>query len=129
MARSYRDLVVWQKGIRLTVVVYQISKAFPRDEIYGLTSQTRHAAVSIPSNIAEGAGRLKTTEYRHFLGIARGSNFELQTHLTIAKEFGFGDADQIALAEGSSDEVGKMIFATLEKLKERLDSETVNTSH
>src|SRR5580658_1736641 len=105
MARSYRDLVVWQKGIRLTVLVYELSKAFPREEVYGLTSQIRRAAVSVPSNIAEGAGRLKTTEYRHFLGIARASNFELQTHLIIAKELGFVEAGQVAIAEGLSEEV------------------------
>jgi four helix bundle protein len=119
MVKSYRDLVVWQKGVRLTVLVYQLSKAFPRDEVYGLTSQMRRAAVSIPSNIAEGAGRLKTPEYRHFLGIARGSNFELQTHLTIAKELVFGDGGQIAQAEDLSDEVGKMIVTILGVLKDR----------
>jgi four helix bundle protein len=83
MAKSYRELLVWQKGIPLSVLVYQLSKAFPREDLYGLTSQMRRAAVSIPSNIAEGAGRLNTPEYRQFLGIARGSSFELQTHLTI----------------------------------------------
>jgi len=90
MARSYRDLLIWQKGIQLTVLVYQLSKTFPREDLYGLTSQMRRAAVSIPSNIAEGAGRLNTPEFRQFLGIARGSSFELQTQLTIAKELGFG---------------------------------------
>jgi four helix bundle protein len=78
----------------------------------------RRAAVSIPSNIAEGAGRLKTTEYRHFLGIARGSNFELQTQLTIAKELGFGDVAQIAAAESLCNEVGKMIFGAIAGLNE-----------
>ncbi|HEX4322633.1 MAG TPA: four helix bundle protein [Acidobacteriaceae bacterium] len=118
MAKSFRDLVVWQKGIQLSVLVYQLSKAFPREDLYGLTSQMRRAAISVPSNIAEGAGRLNTLEYRQFLGIARGSNFELQTHLTIARELGFGDANQIDSAERLSNEVGKMIFATIATLNE-----------
>jgi four helix bundle protein len=117
MARSYRELLVWQKGIQLTVLVYQLSKAFPREDLYGLTSQMRRAAVSIPSNIAEGAGRLNTPEFRQFLGIARGSSFELQTHLTIAKELGFGDVAQIAEAENLCNEVGKMIFGAIAGLE------------
>jgi len=118
VAKSYRELLVWQKAIQLTVLVYQISKPFPREEIYGLTSQMRRCAVSIPSNIAEGAGRLNTSEYQHFLGIARGSHFELQTQLTIVKELGFGGAAQISVAENLSEEVGRMIFATIRSLKE-----------
>ena len=124
MARSFRDLVVWQKGIQLSVLIYQLSKTFPREDLYGLTSQMRPAAVSIPSNIAEGAGRLNTPEYRQFLGIARGSNFELQTQLIIAKELGFGDAGQIAIAEGLSNEIGKMLFATIGTLDSQLLSIT-----
>lgn len=100
------------------MLVYQLSKAFPREELYGLTSQMRRAAVSIPSNIAEGAGRLNTPEYRHFLGIARGSNFELQTQLTVARELGFVNETQFDVAEVLSNEVGKMISATLTSLKE-----------
>jgi len=116
MARSFRDLIVWQKGIQLTVSVYQLSKAFPREETYGLTSQIRRAAVSIPSNIAEGSGRLNTPEYRQFLAVARASNFELQTQLIIAKELGYGDPSQIVSAEGLSNEIGKMLFATIATL-------------
>ena len=116
MAKSYRDLMVWQKGIQLTTMIYRLTKSFPREEIYSLTSQMRRAAVSIPSNIAEGAGRLNTPEYRQFLGVARASNFELQTHLVIARELGFGDVGQIDLVEGLSHEVGKMLFATITAL-------------
>ena len=118
MAKSYRELFVWQKAIQLTVLVYQVSRAFPREETYGLTSQIRRCAVSIPSNIAEGAGRLNTAEYKHFLGIARGSHFELQTQLTIARELGLGDAGQISAAEDLSEEMGRMIFATIRSLQE-----------
>ena len=121
--KSYRELVVWQKAIQLTVLVYRLSAAFPREEIYGLASQMRRCAVSIPSNIAEGAGRLNSPEYKQFLGIARGSNFELATQLTIAKELGMGDAAQMASAESLSEEVGRMIFATISTLSARQERE------
>jgi four helix bundle protein len=117
VAKSYKELLVWQKAIQLTVLVYKLSKAFPREEIYGMTSQIRRCAVSIPSNIAEGAGRLNTPEYQQFLGIARGSHFELQTQLTIARELGFGDPVEILTAENLSEEVGRMIFSTIRTLK------------
>jgi len=71
--------------MELTVAVYRITASFPREEVFGLTSQLRRAAISIPSNIAEGQGRLNTREFRQFLGIARGSNCELQTQLEIAR--------------------------------------------
>src|ERR1039458_2758323 len=99
MAKSFRELLVWQKGIQLSVLVYRLSNQFPREETYGLTSQMRRAAVSISSNIAEGAGRLTSREYKQYLGIARGSSFELQTQLTIAGELGFGDSAQLRAAE------------------------------
>ena len=118
MARSYRELLIWQKGIELTLLVYRLSKDFPREEVYGLTSQMRRAAVSIPSNIAEGAGRLNTPEYRQFLSIARGSSFELQTQLTIATGLGFGNVEQVAAAGVLCNELGKMIFGTIDSLKE-----------
>ena len=83
--------------------------------MYGLTSQIRRSAVSVPSNIAEGQGRLSTGEFRQFLGIARGSNFELQTQLEIARTLEFGSSELINEAEGLSHEVGKMIHAIIEK--------------
>ena len=103
--------------MQLTVVVYGLTRDFPRDELYGLTSQIRRSAVSLPSNIAEGHGRLGTSEYRHFLGIARASNFELQTQLEIARRLEFGSPKLIEEATNLSHEVGKMIYATLESLK------------
>jgi four helix bundle protein len=118
--KSYRELLVWQKGIALTLQIYRLTKTFPREEIYGLTSQMRRCAVSIPSNIAEGAGRLNTPEYKQFLGIARGSSFELQTQLVIAKELGFGEVKQIASADALCNEVGKMIFGTISALREQV---------
>jgi four helix bundle protein len=114
-ARSFRELVVWQRSMQLATAVYRITSSFPREEVYGLASQIRRSAVSVPSNIAEGQGRLTTGEFRQFLGMARGSNFELQTQLEIARELGICDASLIKAAEALSHEVGKMIFAILEK--------------
>ncbi|MGH9942695.1 MAG: four helix bundle protein [Pyrinomonadaceae bacterium] len=82
--RNHRDLVAWQKAMNLVVNVYQASQQFPKDETYGLTSQMRRAAVSIPANIAEGQGRRSKAEFRQFLGTARGSVLELDTHLELA---------------------------------------------
>ena len=99
-----------------TALVYRLTKGFPREELYGLASQIRRSAVSIPSNIAEGQGRLGTGEFRQFLGIARGSNCELLTQLEIADMLGYCDAKRIEEAEGLSNEVGKMINAILQSL-------------
>jgi four helix bundle protein len=121
MARSFRELLVWQKGIRLSVLVYRLSKQFPREETYGLSNQMRRAAVSIPSNIAEGAGRLNTQEYKQYLGDARGSSFELQTQLTIARELGFGDIEQLREAESTCDEIGRMLFGVIQTLGAKHD--------
>jgi four helix bundle protein len=117
MAHSFRELVVWQRAMQLTIATYRLTQKFPREEIYGLTSQIRRAAVSVPSNIAEGHGRLTGGEYRQFLGIARGSNFELQTQLEIARSLELGDSKLIEEAEGLSHEVGKMLYATLESIR------------
>jgi four helix bundle protein len=114
-ARSFRDLVVWQRSIQLAALIYRLSSVFPKEEIYGLASQIRPSAVSVPSNIAEGQGRLSTGEFRQFLGIARGSNFELQTQLEIARTLKFGSSELINEAEGLSHEIGKMIHAILDK--------------
>ena len=114
-AKSFRDLIVWQMSIQLATTIYQLSRGFPKDEIYGLASQIRRSAVSVPSNIAEGQGGLSTGEFRQFLGVARGSNFELQTQLEIARTLKLGDSKLIDEAEGLSHEVGKMIHAILEK--------------
>jgi four helix bundle protein len=113
MVQSFRDLLVWQRAMQLTVAVYRLTQAFPREETYGLTNQARRSAVSIPSNIAEGQGRLNTGEFRQFLGIARGSKCELITQHEIARALGYGDSKVIDEAESLSNEVGKMINAIL----------------
>jgi four helix bundle protein len=116
MVQSFRDLQVWQRAMQLTLAIYRLTQGFPREEAYGLCAQLRRSAVSIPSNIAEGQARLSTGEFRQFLGIARGSNAELQTQLEIARELGYSDVKMIAEAEGLSIEVGKMINAILQSL-------------
>ena len=119
MVQSFRDLLVWQRAIQLCVSIYRLTHDFPREELYGLTSQIRRSAVSVPSNIAEGHGRLGTGEYRQFLGIARGSNFELQTQIEIARALSFGDPKLLDDAESLSHEIGKMIYGVLEGIKLR----------
>jgi len=118
MVQSFRDLHVWQRSIQLTVSIYRLTQRFPREEVYGLSSQMRRSAVSVASNIAEGQGRLTTGEFRQFLGIARGSNFELQTQLEIARALGFEGSQSINEAESLSHDVGKMVYSLLESLKE-----------
>lgn len=86
---SYKDLLIWQKGIVLVDRVYQLVKSFPQEELYALTSQIKRASVSIPSNISEGYGRNTDKSFSYFLDISRGSLNELETQLIIAKELGF----------------------------------------
>ena len=86
---SYKDLLIWKKGIVIVVKVYQLTKAFPSEELYALSSQIKRASVSIPSNIAEGYGRNTDKSFSHFIDISRGSLCELETQLIIAKELGF----------------------------------------
>jgi four helix bundle protein len=120
MVQSFRDLQVWQRAIQMCVAIYRLTQGFPREELYGLSSQIRRAAVSVPSNIAEGHGRLGTGEYRQFLGIARGSNYELQTQLEIARALEYGNPKLLDEAEGLSFEVGKMISGILNSIKDKV---------
>lgn len=109
-------LIVWQRAVEVCLGVYRFTKAFPKEEIYGLSNQLRRASVSVPSNIAEGYGRLSRDPYRQFLGIASGSNLEVQTQLLIARELGYGNAEDGKCLEGLSFEVGRMLIAILKKL-------------
>jgi four helix bundle protein len=127
MPQSFRDLTVWQKSMQLATTTYRLTQGFPREEMYGLASQLRRAAVSIPSNIAEGQGRSGIGEYRQFLWIARGSNFELQTQLEIARTLNMGDSQLLSESEALSQEVGKMIYAMLDKLRQKSRAETPDT--
>ena len=110
---GFRDLVVWQRAVQMTVATYELTREFPKDELYGLTSQMRRAGVSVASNIAEGWGRRSDGEYKHFLGMARGSNLELQTQLTIAMHLGYSNPAALSKVEGLSTEVSKMLVALM----------------
>src|SRR5437016_8063113 len=107
--QSYKDLNVWQKGIELAKLTYMLTAQFPTEERFGLVSQMRRAAVSIPSNIAEGAARNTRKEFTNFLYIAQGSASELETQLLICHELGFVDVDVSGILLKELDEISKMI--------------------
>jgi four helix bundle protein len=109
MAKSFRELKVWNKSMDLTVGIYELTAEFPKHELYGLTSQMRRAAVSIASNIAEGSARGTRRDFRQFVKIARGSNCELQTHLLLAGRLKFATQKQIDGLESITHEVGQML--------------------
>ncbi len=114
---GFRELVVWQRAIQNSVAVYKLTSQFPSQEVYGLTSQLRRASVSVASNIAEGYGRTSRGEFRHFLGMARGSNCEVATQLVIAEELDFGDQLKLDASAELSVEVGKMLNAMIKRLE------------
>lgn len=118
MGDSFMDLIVWQRAIELSTELYRLTRSFPKDEQFGLTSQMRRATVSIASNIAEGYGRSTTGEYLQFLGYARGSKCELQTQLVIAKQLGYGAKEAFERPEKLCAEVSRMLIALMNKLKE-----------
>ncbi len=115
---SYKDLIIWQRGIVLVVRVYQLVKSFPQEELYALTSQIKRASISIPSNISEGYGRNTDKSFSHFLDISRGSLNELETQLIIAKELDFVvDIKLYNEIMTLIEEESKMINAFLKTLK------------
>ncbi len=116
--KSYRELSAWQKSMDLVVSVYQLLKSFPSDEKFGLTLQMKRAAVSIPSNIAEGYGRSHRKEYLHFLSIAKGSLMELETQLAIAGRLEFIQKDETLETWGLSQEVGKLLSKLMKSLSQ-----------
>jgi four helix bundle protein len=113
---SYRDLVVWQKGIDLCEFIYRVSAGFPREEIYGLTSQIRRAAVSVPSNIAEGAGRITSGEFIHSVGYARGSLLEVETQLIVAQRLGYLDNNKTNELLQVTNEIGRIANGLIRSL-------------
>jgi len=118
--KSFKELKIWQKGIEIVKDVYALTKDFPREELYGLTSQMRRSAVSIPSNIAEGFKRYHSKEYSQFLHVALGSVAELETQLIIAKEIGFIN-NEVKLLTGvleKIDHISRMTSSLLNKLNE-----------
>jgi len=114
--RSYRELKVWQKGIELVKMVYVLTQSFPKPEVYGLASQMQRAAVSIPSNIAEGQGRQHTKEFRQFLHIALGSAAELDTQVIVAVELGYSTTERAQPVLDLILEIRKMTYALINKL-------------
>ncbi len=119
MSHKYRDLIVWQKAKGLAVEVYRATESFPRNELYGLTSQLRRAAVSVASNIAEGQGRLTKGEFAHFLGQARGSLFELETQFAIALDLELVNEPDFKSLEQRSSEVSKLLNGLIESMRRK----------
>ena len=115
--RSYRDLVAWQQAMDLTVAVSECTRDWPREELYGLTSQVRRAATSVPANIAEGYGRDNLGSYLQFLRIAQGSLKEVETHLLIAERIGVTQSVEALLAQ--TDTVGRVLGGLIRKLAEQ----------
>jgi four helix bundle protein len=122
MADSHKDLIVWQKAMALVTDVYASTAAFPRQEMYGLTNQLRRAAVSVPSNIAEGKGRLSKREYVQFLSRARGSLLELDTQLHIARNLGYLNETEFHRLSTNAEEVGRALNGLLSAIVKQLDS-------
>lgn len=114
--RSYKELMIWQKGIEVVKLVYSITKKFPKSETYGLTSQMQRAAVSIPSNIAEGQARQHTGEFRQFLYTALGSAAELDTQIIVSVELDYVDTENAQPIFDLLLEIRKMIYALIKKL-------------
>ncbi len=121
MAQSaFRDSIMWQKVMSLSTSTYTATSNFPREEIFGLTNQLRRASVSIPSNIAEGTGRLSTGEFLQFLGIARGSTLEVQTQLELSLRLGYGNPRDLAAVQALSIDVLKLLNASIATLQSRI---------
>jgi four helix bundle protein len=115
--KNFKNLKVWQKGIELVKLIYIKTSNFPKEEIFGLTSQIRRSAVSIPSNISEGAGRGTKKELNNFLNLALGSTYELETQLIISREIGFISNEDFDSLYSILDEIQKMIFGLQKSLK------------
>jgi four helix bundle protein len=115
--RNYRELIVWQKAMDLVEMVYQATKHFPREELYGLTSQVRRSAVSIPSNIAEGQARRSRAEFLNFLSIANGSRAEMETQILLARRLSYVTNDISQQILNQSQEVNRLLNGLMNSLK------------
>ncbi len=115
--KSFRELTIWQRSHRLTLAVYEATRGFPKEELYGLTSQTRRASASVPTNIAEGCGRDGDAELKRFLQIAMGSASELEYHLQLATDLGYLAPEGFAQLTAEVIEVKKMLAAFIRKLR------------
>lgn len=115
--KSHRDLIAWQRAMDLVVAVYQVSARWPKEELYGLSSQARRSAVSVPANIAEGYGRDNRGSYVHFLKIAQGSLKELETHIEVAERIGITEVDVCRALLADADEVGRILRGLIRSLE------------
>lgn len=122
LPKTFRDLDVWNKAIDLTSLIYEFTAGFPKEEVYGLTSQMRRAAVSIASNVAEGSARGTRRDFRQFVKQAEGSNSELQTQMVIARRLRFGNPLKLCPAESLSIEIGKMLGGLATSLSREIQS-------
>ena len=127
--KSYRDLLVWQKGIDLVVIAYKATAGFPKSEMYRLISQIRRAATSIPANIAEGYGRGSRKEYLQFLQIAQGSLKELETHFIVSEKLLYLTAAQTERLLTKTGELGRMLGSLIRKLKTSSSASTPYPQH
>lgn len=116
MRLPYQKLLIWQKGMELVKIVYKLTKQFPKEELYGLTSQMRRSAVSIPANIAEGSQRSSDKDFSNFVLIARGSLAELETEMLVAQDLQYGSESDYQLLFQKMDEISKMLRAFHTKL-------------
>ena len=117
---SYRDMIVWQRAMDVAVSVYELSRTYPRDELFGMTSQSRRAAASVAANIAEGYGRASKQAYINFLRIAQGSLKELETHLILATRVGLAPQSATGDILSQTDEVGRMLRRLIVKLNDHV---------
>lgn len=117
--RSYRDLKIWQRAIDLVEEIYNVTRSFPSEEKFGLTSQMRRCSVSVPSNIAEGFGRVHNKEYRNFLFISIGSCAELSTQLTISARVGYLEKAKEQRLQDEIDQISRMIMSLTKKLNQK----------
>lgn len=117
MSEGFRDLIVWQKAYNIALDTYKMTKAFPKDELYGLTTQLRRAAISISANIAEGYERQHRKEYIQFLAISKGSLGEVETYLMFSRDLGYIKGENYSDMEGKRKEVGKLLRGLINSLK------------
>jgi len=118
-AKNYRELIVWQEGIKLAKAVYKLAEKFPRQETYALADQIRRAVVSVPSNIAEGQARKAPGDFRRFLHIALGSLAEVDTQLVLAQEFGYLSKEDIDTLDEQIQGLQKKLYALINSLPAR----------
>ena len=117
MGDAFKDLIVWQRAVKLSLAIYKLTASFPDSERFGLTNQLRRASVSVASNIAEGRGRGTDGEFRQFLNMAQGSAYEVQTQLLVTKRLKIGDEAMLQRAEALCIETSKMLGAFIQSLK------------